>query len=442
MLCTLPRPFVGAWLAPVFFAAPAHLAPTSAAAVQESPVRAPNVFFDCNGPNCDDDYYRTEIPWVNWVRDRQDADVHVIVTSQSTGAGGREYRIDLTGREQAEDYQDEVTYATLPTDTDREELDGIAYTLEIALARFANQNGFPTLVDVEGLEVAGVDPAASVVAPGQVDDPWNLWVFRINGSADLDGEDTREETELRTSASASRVTPTWKLDYDGSVTFNKREIETSDSTTFVDERTDWSLDALQVYGIAEHWSVGLDINSGRLTRFNQDFRIEVRPAVEYSYFPYEEATRRALTAFYEIGPTYRNYQDTTLFGKIEETRFEHSLELEFSQRQTWGDASVSGTFSHFLDDFEQRNFRLNGNVDFRITRGFSINGRGSASWVNDQIFLAAGDRTPEEILLRLAQQQTDFSWNFRVGFSFQFGSIFNNVVNNRFGGGGFGGFRR
>ena len=40
--------------------------------------------------------------------------------------------------------------------------------------------------------------------------------------------------------------------------------------------------------------------------------------------------------------------------------------------------------------------------------------------------------TDEEALLRLQQLETDFEYGVSLGFSFQFGSIFNNVVNNRF----------
>ena len=43
------------------------------------------VFMDCQAPRCDFDHFRREIEWVNWVRDRQDAEVHVLVTSQRTG---------------------------------------------------------------------------------------------------------------------------------------------------------------------------------------------------------------------------------------------------------------------------------------------------------------------------------------------------------------------
>jgi hypothetical protein len=49
----------------------------------------PRVFLDCNAPNCNGQYFRTEINWVNWVNDRSVADVHIIVGSLQTGAGGR-----------------------------------------------------------------------------------------------------------------------------------------------------------------------------------------------------------------------------------------------------------------------------------------------------------------------------------------------------------------
>ncbi len=48
------------------------------------------LFLDCQGGSCRDmDFFRTEIQFVNWVRDRRDSDVHLLITSQATGAAGR-----------------------------------------------------------------------------------------------------------------------------------------------------------------------------------------------------------------------------------------------------------------------------------------------------------------------------------------------------------------
>ena len=66
-------------------------------AAQEIPAAAEgvlNLFFDCQGRGCRDmDFFRREIPVVNWVRDREVSDVHVLITSQVTGGGGRPRRV-------------------------------------------------------------------------------------------------------------------------------------------------------------------------------------------------------------------------------------------------------------------------------------------------------------------------------------------------------------
>jgi hypothetical protein len=370
---------------------------------------------------------------VDWVRDRADSDVHVIVTSQGTGAGGREFQLDLLGAGGFAGYQDQLRYRALSTDTEREDLDGIAHALGVALARFAVAGSFRSIVRIEGAE-RGAAAGDRLVAASEVDDPWNLWAFRINANTDLEGEETQKELRLNSGFSANRVTPTWKLNFNGRVNFNRQEIERSDSTLFVDQRTDWSLNTLAVYAIAEHWSVGLRTESGRLTRFNQDFRFEVTPAVEYSVFPYDEATRRALTLFYNIGPAYRNYIAETIYGRLAETRWEQALSVEFSQREPWGEASVDLEASHFLHDVKQRRVSLRGRLRFRVVRGLSLNADGDIAWVHDQVYLSVEELSDEEILLRLSQRGTDFTYGFSVGFSFQFGSIYNNVVNNRFDG--------
>ena len=68
----------------------------------------------------------------------------------------------------------------------------------------------------------------------------------------------------------------------------------------------------------------------------------------------------------------------------------------------------------------------------RIFKGFSLNAYGSASRIRDQLYLKAGEATDEEILLRRRQLATGYRFRFSMGFSYTFGSIFNNVVNTRF----------
>ncbi|MGI9628202.1 MAG: hypothetical protein ACR2QM_15320 [Longimicrobiales bacterium] len=411
------------------------LAPSQSAA-QGRIVGRPNVFFDCDGRNCRSEYYRTEINWVNWVRDRTFADVHVIMTSTSTGVGGQEYQLDFSGVEAATGtviYEDQLHMQTLPTDTERESLDAIAHTLALGLARYANTTGYRNVVTIHPVDVDSTRAEQGIVSDNEVNDPWNLWFFRLNGNGNLDGESTSQTVRLFSSFSASRVTPTWKLNFRTNANLNRVEFDLDDGT-FTNRRTDWAFNQLTVYAFTDHFSVGLQSQAARMTRFNQQFRFEMTPAVEYSYFPYEEATRRALTVYYKIGPAYRDYIEPTVFGETSETRFEQALEIEFSQRQTWGEASFRVLGSHFLHDFDRNNLSVEGDLDFRIVRGLSIRFQGEVGFVDDQIYLPAEGVTDEEALLRLRQQATDFNYGISVGFSFQFGSIYNNVVNNRFRG--------
>ena len=174
-------------------------APVSAQQVEgEVPDPRPNVFFDCDGRDCNSEYYRTEITWVNWVRDREVADVHIIMTSLRTASGGQEYQIDMIGYREFDGYEDSSLFQALSTDTDRERLDGITHALGLSLGRFASESGFRGIVTLQGPDnpTQGGPGANRMVSQEEVDDPWNLWFFRFNGSGNLDGEETRSSLRL------------------------------------------------------------------------------------------------------------------------------------------------------------------------------------------------------------------------------------------------------
>ena len=406
----------------------------------------PSVFLDCATRGCNEEYFRTELTWVNWIRVPESSDVHVIMTSQATGAGGREYQLDFMGRGEFE-YEHRLVHQSPPTATDRERLDELAHTIGVGLLHFATLNGFVDsaekfhgIADIVDMGDEEIDAGERVVGGDEVDDPWDFWAFRLGGRTELEGEKTRRTNRIDGNLNAARVTPTWKMNFRTNVNFNRREIDLADDSTFSDTRTDWGFSTLIAYSLAGHWSLGVQGEVRKIVRYNQSFRVEATPAIEYSFFPYDEATRRAFTIFYRIGPAYREYIEETLYGQSHETRWEHGLEVEFSQRQQWGDASIRLSGSHFLHDRGLYNVSMRGDLDFRIARGVSIGGEARISWVRDQIYLSAEGTTDAEALLDLQQRAQDFNYGIEVGFSFQFGSIYNNVVNNRFGG-GFNGYR-
>src|SRR5687768_10773791 len=54
------------------------------------------LFLDCQY-ECDTEFIRTELTFVDHVRDSQSADIHALVTTQTTGSGGWNWQIQFIG---------------------------------------------------------------------------------------------------------------------------------------------------------------------------------------------------------------------------------------------------------------------------------------------------------------------------------------------------------
>ena len=96
-----------------------------------------NLFFDCQGTGCRDmDFFRREVPVVNWVRDREVSDLHVLVTSQTTGGGGRLLTLAFIGRGDLEGEDQTLTISTPGDATGDEQRSAVANRLKRGLVRY------------------------------------------------------------------------------------------------------------------------------------------------------------------------------------------------------------------------------------------------------------------------------------------------------------------
>jgi hypothetical protein len=102
-------------------------------------------------------------------------------------------------------------------------------------------------------------------------------------------------------------------------------------------------------------------------------------------------------------------------------------------RQPWGSVSISLEGRALLDDMAKNRLHFNPEFDVRLFRGLSLNLFGYVSLLRDQLYLAKGGATDEEVLLRRRQLATSYQYFLGAGLSYTFGSIYNNVVNPRFG---------
>lgn len=408
------------------------VAARASAAAQEaavSPLReapALRVFMDCRSRFCDFDHFRREITYVSYVRERQDAHVHLLVTTRRTGGGGTEFTLAMIGQQEFESVDDSLQYISDQTETFDEVRAGLTRMVKLGLVRYAAR--LPT---AQRLDVV-YEPAAGAATPQVVEDPWNSWIFRVRVGGNLGGEQRQSDFGGSASLSANRTTEDWKTSLSLFGWYSEERFELADSSELTSVAREYDASAFVVRSLGPHWSVG-GIVEGRTSTFtNHDLSFEAGPAIEYSFFPYVESTRRALTFIYAIEFRYFDYKQVTLFERTTETRGSHLVEVSYSVRQPFGSINTSLEGSAFLDDPSQHRLELSGRLDVRIVRGLSFEVRGRVLRTKDQIFLPREDIPDEEVLLRRRELGTEYRYFASLSLSYSFGSIFNNVVNPRF----------
>ena len=148
------------------------------------------------------------------------------------------------------------------------------------------------------------------------------------------------------------------------------------------------------------------------------------------------STRRELRFLYRLNFTYIEYLKETIYYKTKEILFEENLTATLEIKERWGSVQSTLESSHYFHDFSKNQIRLSCNLNLRLFKGLSIDLRGSYSFIHDQLSLEKGELSEEDILLRRKQLATNHRYSFNIGFRYQFGSIYSNVVNPRFGSGG------
>ena len=387
-------------------------------AAQEADAR--RVFLDCQF--CDDDFVRREVTFVDWVRDRSDADVHVLVTAQRTASGGRAYQLAFLATEAGR--SDTLHTTVEPNSTDHERRAVFVETLKLGLV--PHVLGTPQVHQLRIEQIADRHQDARV--PER--DPWDSWVFEIEGGVSVDRERQQREFDIDTDFSARRITEAWRI---RSFFWGNYERETfrGDGRSLNSDAHSGGAWMMAVKSLGPHWSAGVATSIRADTYDNIHRRFQMEPAVEYSYWDYAEAERRELLFIYRTGPRYTTYRDTTIFNKIAEPHWRQELEVRLNSTQPWGTADFDIEASHFLPDIKRYRLEMRGRLSLRLFRGFSLNLNASFERINDQVNLVRGNVSTEDLLLRRRELETDYRADVRIGLGYTFGSLYNNVVNTR-----------
>jgi len=406
---------------------PARAQETTPVAAQPQLLR---VFVDCY--ECDTEYLRQNVQFVDYVRDRTVADLHLLVTTQGTGGGGTAWTAKFIGLGRFDKVDRTLTFTTPQTATSDERRREFTRIFKLGVASYALDSSAGSQLDVQWLKPASAKTALPVK------DPWNYWVFRTNLGGNRDGEESANFSSYRASFSANRTTEAWKISLSTNGNYNKSvfDLGEADGGTIESTSESWSVDSLVVRSLGSKWSIGGRASVSHSSFSNSDRVFTVAPGLELSVFPYSESSRRSLTTLYTIGASRYDYKDITIFDKRSETVPNHSLNTQLGLRQPWGSMNAGVNLTQHLNKPARHRISTYASADVRLFKGFSFNLYGGYDRIRDQISLRKGAATPEEVLLRRRQLATGHSYNLGFGISYSFGSIFNSVVNPRFGGEG------
>ena len=384
-----------------------------------------NVYF----PDADS-YIKKEITFINYVRDLKEADVYIIVSDQATGSGGESYTVFYVGQGKYSGMNDTIKVSTSPDETEDTFRKKAVNALKMGFMRYVLKTPLAEYFDIRFTR-----PVKETIET----DKWNSWVYSLSLQAYSNGQKHYNESFAYGSISANRITEKSKFQSSLGIEFDNEKsryinVENNIDTTYLKTTRDEYGYLSYVRSINNHWSAGASMQFQTSFYNNYDYSLRISPGIEYDIFPYSESTRRKLTFLYYIGVYVNDYiTETTLF-KTRQTLGFHSLSGSLSVIQKWGSVNSSLTWNNYFFDWSYNNLRLNTNANIRIFKGFTFNIYGSISLIHDQISLPREGASLEDVLLNRKALETTYSYYTSIGFTYTFGSIYNNVVNPRFGG--------
>jgi len=381
-----------------------------------------NVFMDASS------YIKKEIPFINYVRDIKVADLYIITTYEGTGSGGMKVTFFFVGQNKFSGMRDTLSFSATPDDTEETNRIKQVHTLKLGLMRYVAKTPLSSF-----LNIAFTQPLSETIST----DKWKSWVFSANIYGYANGQKSDKLLSVNGGISAGKVTKDWKINFDASY-YRRKETFITDSigTEYVNTTDEKYLNALIVRSINDHWSYGGSATLGGSSFSNYTLTTRLMPGIEYDLFPYSQSTRKQLRLLYKIGPGYNIYNDTTDYLKTRQFFWSHSLMAAYQVIEKWGTINFSMTYSNYLFDWSKNNLGSNLYLELRRAKGLRLYIGGGASIIHDQINLPKQGASLADVLTRRRELESSYQYYVSFGFSYTFGSIYNNVVNPRFGGGG------
>ena len=386
------------------------------------------LYLNCG--SCYDDFVKTEIKFVNYVRDRHDADVDLLITNQPAGSAGTEFNLFFIGLNKFRQVDDTLKYIAVADHTEDETRNELVQLIKIGLMRYVAHTPYALQIQITSGETAQDE-----IAFMAVDDKWKSWVFNINGNADLTGEKSSLSQNYSGSITANKTTEKLKIDVGVNRNYGASRFTYGDNIISSYTKSQSAYGQV-VKSIHKHWAMGGFGSMGSGTYNNQNFYVSASPALEYDLFPYAQSQRKLFTIAWYLAVKHFEYSDTTIYEKTEETLFLNKLSMTLAVTQPWGSVSISVFGSHYLNDFLKNHLSVFASTDLRVFKGLSLNLFMGYELVHDQLSLPKEGASETEVLLHRKEISTSYFLSFNTGLTYRFGSKYNNVVNPRLNAGG------
>ena len=382
------------------------------------------VFIEYNRGSSTVRYLRTEIKFVDHVRDPYVAQVHVLITDAGTGSGGRRFDLSFIGKERFSGQNQELFHISPQSDTADKRREGLAHIVKMGLMPYVSQTSLADQVEIN------YDIAEKKRKTGPSYDPWDNWIFNIDLGGGGRAEESTNAFNINTSIRANRVTEEWKTRNGLYYRYEEENFEDEGESlkSFLKNWTVWSV---LVKSLSDKWSAGISGNASSTTFRNIRLGVDVAPAIEYNFFPWYEAERRQLVVSYRIGVQHLEYFEPTIYDKLHESLLFHLLDFELEMTQPWGQIDFDVQARQYPTLENAYSVKVGVDFSFRFSSALSFFVNTRLEKIHDQIYLPKGDLTIDEILLRRKQLATTYDIRYRLGVRFTFGSIYNNVVNHR-----------
>jgi len=381
------------------------------------------VYVDYSESDNTERFLRSEIHFVDYVRDPNLAQVHVFITEQKTGSEGKRITISFIGREKFSGQDENLFYFAPQSSTDIEKRVGLTRVVKMGLMPYVAQTS--EAINMEIRYNKKREPLAEIN-----DDRWDYWVFMIDMGGGLNAEESVKGYSLNNAVSANRITEAWKFENSFELLYEEEKFS-QDGQELTSSLRKWELKSEAVKSLSDKWSAGLKGELFSTTYKNIQTAYSMSAAIEFNIFPWVEAERRKFTLAYRLGLAAWKYHEITLYDKLRESLWFQALELDLQMTQPWGEIDFEVKANQYPQTKEMYSIQLDVELSLRLSSSWSFALETTFESIHDQIYLPKGDATIDEILLKRRQLATTYNLATVFSLRFTFGSIYNNIINRR-----------